>query len=639
MKLADRTMTFVFIELRMADVAAPWNQEMESQNGNAPHPTNPLSESTNSSFVSTSPTSSLSPVWAALISGVMYQRSLAAILSAALLASSQAETPGKVAQPAEIGPDLVPFSQEVVSDGLEDPMMFEILPDGSTLIIERLGNVKHQTASSITVLASLSVESHANMKNGQRVEVSGFGGNFARECGLLGLALDPNFEKTGFVYLVYSPKDKLVNRLSRFTFKNAAWDERSEVVILDVPHDRKDKACHESGCLDFDSKGNLYWSIGDNTNPWGNAAGCGPQNENDPINNALRTSANSADLRGGILRIKPLPDGSYEIPEGNLFTDELSRKETYIKGCRNPFRISVDRKTDTLYWGDVGPDARKDSERGPKGYDEVNRATKAGFHGWPLFVADNKPYQVHGQNQDLATIHTKGPLNPSAFNTGLKRLPVPQGSWLHYSYDEHPIYGSGARNAMSGPVIYAADSNGALPAYLDRSLVIYDWMRGFLRFVQMNKDGKILYHRNANLRFTHPIAIKQGPNGHLYVLEYGSKWTGNKNGRLLRLKYDETNSSSGRDSADPILTMMHTRQCMACHLLHDKSVGPAFREVAQKYLSLEGQTREEIVNTLKGKIKNGGVGVWGQVPMPPQPHVKDEELDQILEYILKLKKK
>ena len=129
-----------------------------------------------------------------------------------------------------------------------------------------------------------------------------------------------------------------------------------------------------------------------------------------------------------------------------------------------------------------------------------------------------------------------------------------------------------------------------------------------------------------------------GPNGHLYVLEYGSKWTGNKNGRLLRLKYDETNSSSGKDSADPVLTMMHARQCMACHLLHDKSVGPAFSEVAQKYLGLEGQTREEMVKTLKGKIKNGGVGAWGQIPMPPQPHVKDEELDQILDYILKLKK-
>ena len=94
-----------------------------------------------------------------------------------------------MAAPVEIGPDIVPFSQEVVSENLEDPMMFEILPDGSYLIIERLGQIKHQTASSVTVLASLSVESHANMKNGQRIDVAGFGGNYARECGLLGLCL------------------------------------------------------------------------------------------------------------------------------------------------------------------------------------------------------------------------------------------------------------------------------------------------------------------------------------------------------------------------------------------------------------------------------------------------------------------
>ena len=540
-----------------------------------------------------------------------------------------------LAAPVEIGPDIVPFSQEVVSEHLEDPMMFEILPDGSYLIIERLGRIKHQTASSVTVLASLSVESHANMKKGQRMNVSGFGGNYARECGLLGLALDPDFEKTGFVYLVYSPRDILVNRLSRFTFKDGQWDSSSEAIILDVPHDRKDKACHESGCLDFDSKGNLYWAIGDNTNPWGTSAGCGPHNEKDPINNALRTSGNSADLRGGILRIKPLPDGSYTIPTGNLFSDDISRKETYIKGCRNPFRISIDRKTDALYWGDVGPDARKDTERGPRGFDEINRATEAGFYGWPLFVADNKPYRVQGHDQDHTI--TKEPLNPSAFNTGLRRLPAPRKAWLHYSYDQNPIFGAGGRNAMSGPVVYTADSKGALPAYLDRSLVIYDWMRGFLKFVQMNSDGHILYHRNANLSFTHPIAIKQGPDGYLYLLEYGSKWTSNKDGRLLRLKYDEIGSPASNEPADPVLALMHANQCMACHLVNDKSVGPAYRDIAQKYLTIEGQTREQILKTLKDKIRKGGAGTWGPIPMPPQPHVKDDDLHQMLDYILNLK--
>ncbi len=61
-------------------------------------------------------------------------------------------------------------------------------------------------------------------------------------------------------------------------------------------------------------------------------------------------------------------------------------------GNRNPYRISVDQHTGFLYWGEVGPDAGENSEkRGPRGYDEMNQARKAGYYGWPLFVGDNKP--------------------------------------------------------------------------------------------------------------------------------------------------------------------------------------------------------------------------------------------------------
>src|SRR5690606_18622882 len=89
---------------------------------------------------------------------------------------------------------------------------------------------------------------------------------------------------------------------------------------------------------------------------------------------------------GKILRVHPEDDGTYTIPEGNLFepgTDQ-TRPEIYVMGLRNPYRIHVDPETGWLYWGDVGPDARVDSEtRGSKGYDEYNQAREAGFFGWP----------------------------------------------------------------------------------------------------------------------------------------------------------------------------------------------------------------------------------------------------------------
>ncbi len=517
-------------------------------------------------------------------------------------------------------------------------MMFEILPDGSFLIIERLGKVKHLTNSDLKVVAEFEVISHCNLVNGEFVPVSGFGGNYARECGLLGLAISPDFKETGHVFVVYSPRDKQVNRLSRFTFQNRTWEGRSEKIILEAAHDRKDKACHESGCLEFDSKGHLYWAIGDNANPWGNSAGGGPQNEEDPINNAMRTSGNSADLRGGILRIIPHQDGSYSIPTGNLFDDDVSRKETYIKGCRNPFRISIDRTNDTLYWGEVGPDARKDTVRGPKGYDEINRATEAGFYGWPFFVADNKPYKLWDfkGNKAIKTFNVK-PENLSRFNTGLKQLPTARKSFLHYPYDKDATFGQGPRNAMTGPVIYKDASHGKFPDYLDKSLVVYDWMRGFLNFVKMDQQGRILSHFQSSKPFIHPIAIKQGEDGFLYVLEYGRKWTENKDGRILKLAFDEHSASDDAGSKNPVLVLMQAKQCMACHLLDQQSVGPAFRDVAGKYRGSAGLEETRTLAILRNKIKIGGGGVWGEVPMPPQPHVNDQDAKRILEYILKLK--
>ncbi len=61
-------------------------------------------------------------------------------------------------------------------------------------------------------------------------------------------------------------------------------------------------------------------------------------------------------------------------------------------GCRNPWRISVDSASGNLYWGDVGPDAGGDGDRGPRSYDEINQARRAGNFGWPYFIGNNFPY-------------------------------------------------------------------------------------------------------------------------------------------------------------------------------------------------------------------------------------------------------
>src|SRR5690606_8123259 len=155
-----------------------------------------------------------------------------------------------------------------------------------------------------------------------------------------------------------------------------------------VPNDRG-QCCHVGGDIDFDAAGNLYLTTGDDTNPF-ESGGYSPLDERtnrNPQYDAQRSSANTNDLRGKLLRIHPEPDGTYTIPAGNLFAPGTARTrpEIYAMGFRNPFRMSVDKATGTVYVGDYGPDAGTASaSRGPAGQVEFNRITTAGNQKVPF---------------------------------------------------------------------------------------------------------------------------------------------------------------------------------------------------------------------------------------------------------------
>ena len=72
--------------------------------------------------------------------------------------------------------------------------------------------------------------------------------------------------------------------------------------------------------------------------------------------------------------------------------------------------------------------------------------------------------------------------------------------------------------------------------------------------------------------------------------------------------------------------------CTACHAIDKKLVGPAYKEVAKKY---KGDAKAEAM--LAEKVKKGGSGTWGQVPMPPNPSVKDEDVKTLVKWILSIK--
>jgi cytochrome c len=73
------------------------------------------------------------------------------------------------------------------------------------------------------------------------------------------------------------------------------------------------------------------------------------------------------------------------------------------------------------------------------------------------------------------------------------------------------------------------------------------------------------------------------------------------------------------------------KNCMACHAVEKKVVGPAYKDVGKKYAGQNAEAK------LAAKIKQGGSGVWGAIPMPANPQVSDAEAKQLAAWVLSLK--
>jgi glucose/arabinose dehydrogenase/cytochrome c551/c552/type 1 glutamine amidotransferase len=449
-------------------------------------------------------------------------------------------------------PEADRFSKNIIATGFDEPTEMAILPNLDVLVVQRKGGVSWYNNKTKKVTEVAKIPAYF------KTTVPGVNA----EEGILGITADPDFAKNNFVYVFYSPVDTSVNRLSRFVFKDGKFDLKSEKTVLQF-YSQRNICCHTGGSVTFGPNRILFLSTGDNSTPFDQLnstyklKGFGPLDGRAGFEqwDARRSSSNTNDLRGKIIRIKIAEDGSYTIPEGNLFPQgtAATRPEIFVMGNRNPYRISVDRKTGFLYWGEVGPDAGNDSlaTRGPRGYDELNQARKAGYFGWPLFVGNNYPYRSFdyatgnvGQPFDPAK-----PINDSKNNTGLKELPPVSPAFIWYPYaasTEFPELGTGGRNAMAGPIYYPEHypKDSRFPDYYAGKLFFYDWIRGWVKAVTMNEKGDFVKMEPVfeNIKFNSPIDMEMGPDGKLYVLEYGTGWfTKNADAGLVRIEFNKGN--------------------------------------------------------------------------------------------------
>jgi glucose/arabinose dehydrogenase len=439
--------------------------------------------------------------------------------------------------PVDADFDQITLAKGEASTG--EPIALAVLPDRGVLHTSRDGRVYLTTAEANTTLAGrIPVYNHD-------------------EDGLQGVAIDPNFATNRWVYFYYAPPlntpagdapengtaadfapFKGHNQLSRFTLTaEGTIDLASEKQIMQVGTDRG-ICCHAGGEIDFDGAGNLVLSTGDDTNPFA-SDGFTPIDERpdrNPAFDARRSSANTNDLRGKVLRIHPEADGSYTVPSGNMFAPGTAktRPEIYAMGFRNPFRFAVDKATGWIYLGDYGPDAgAANPARGPGGSVEFNLIKGPGNYGWPLCVGDNVPYVDYdfATGTSGAAFDCAAPKNESPYNTGLVDLPPVQPAWIPYDGGSVPEFGTGSESPMGGPV-YHFDPNLAsptkFPQFFDGKNFAYEWGRGWIKTIDVGPNGE----RGAinpffdSMTLSWPMNIEFGPDGSLYVLDYGDTWFG-----------------------------------------------------------------------------------------------------------------
>jgi cytochrome c len=460
--------------------------------------------------------------------------------------------------------------QKVVIDATPgEPIDLAVLPDGSVLHTERGGEVwLHDADTGLkTLAAKLDVYTHD-------------------EEGLQSIALDPNFEENGWIYLYYSPPlntpvddpaTPTVNegdapffgtpeqfaafegyiQLSRFQWTGTEIDLSTEQQILQVPVDRG-ICCHVGGDIVFDENGNLLLSTGDDTNPF-QSDGYTPIDERagrNPAFDAQRSAANTNDLRGKILRIHVNADGSYTSVAGNLFygdNDPLTLDEIYVMGLRNPFRIEYNQETGELYMADYSPDANTANPlRGPAGQGKWSIVTEAANFGWPYCATAELPYVDYDFATGISgeTFDCDNPVNESPNNTGLTELPAVTQPDVWYTYTlsaEFPELGAtGGIGPMAGPAyqfdatVAKRPNSTAWPEYYDGVPLFYEWTRDYIKaFFTEGGDVTRIEDVLASFDLQNPMDIEFGPNGSLYVLNYGNGFFGSNQpgAELVRIDY------------------------------------------------------------------------------------------------------
>ena len=435
----------------------------------------------------------------------------------------------------------------------KDPTAVEVASDGRVIFTERTGRVRiwHQDGR-VAEAGRIGVDSKAG-------QCSDCAGQHLDEGGLHGLLLARDFDTTGNLYAYYSVPNSLNSppvpakqprargpqttegkfRLSRFTLSGDTLDLGSEVVLLENPAEWN-YCCHYGGDMEWLPDGTLLLSVGDDTYSH-ESNGYSPRDyrPGKEYNNADLTSQNVADRRGKLLRIDVADvnsDGDLVPPDNPFIGVKNADPFVYAMGFRSNYRFEVNPQTGTAYVGNVGPDGKyPDPTRGPAAHDELEVVPPGGGtnHGWPRCIANNIAYNDYNwQTQQAGAPMSCAGMTPAALYYTYQ--PSPTSPWLQTGT-------GGTCTAIMGGSIYDRPESGALslPERFDDHLLWMEWCRGAVVSTPINDDGtldtdvpdvKVIFTGLAT-----PADATVGPDGALYVAEYGGGLYNGANGRISRL--------------------------------------------------------------------------------------------------------
>ncbi len=373
------------------------------------------------------------------------------------------------------------FTREVlVGPSIREPMDMAFAPDGAAWITARGGEVWRLEPAT------------QRLDRVGRVEA-----DTAGDRGLHGIAFHPDFPATPRLYLfLHAPKHPPGEYRSRVVAHDvtgagagARLAEGEGTVLLEFGGD--EGAQHVGGgLLAHPVERALYVTTGDNNKIWELKSYCTDTNNR---------AQSPGDLRGKVLRIGL--DGS--IPPSNPFANMPgARGEVFTRGHRQPWSLSYDPPTRWVLLAENGGDEQDDHER-------VLRLVPGANHGWPRVFAD-------GLDTLTRTNRVEGFASP----------------WFSYK--------RGTGGSCTGGLVYRAPSGeGGFPASWHGGLFYSDYNRKSVRFAPIDAStGK----PGASIAFAQslpggPVAMRLGPDGALYLVEYGGWFQATTNDAITRIAF------------------------------------------------------------------------------------------------------